>query len=446
LAGALTPLKGSAPTNGGGLFQDADLDPGIGLKGDGATKYLSSNRTSDSDGQDDCHLAVFETITHSNGSNYGVSIGAAALPTSQRAIIYRASPPELYGRANDYNSTVFARPAATVGFTAVSRSDNASLTLRYGGANNTIARSSVAMPSRNIAVFCQDAGSGPQDFSNPRISWYSIGSSTDLAALDSAVSTLMADLRAIDEQGFEPETVNYLRAVEAADGSFLETGVKQAINRFIVGLKKDNLWSALKASAILCGARTIAGALVPLAGTAPTAYNFVSANYNRETGLIGVPASSTYIDTNRANDADGQDDVHVAAYLTASANNASYVIGANAGGSNNTLAGYDFWCRSLTGQGPANAAGAGLNAVSRSSSASFTYVDAGGAPQTSAKASATQSTVNNVFVFAANVAGSPANITNARIAFYSIGSAISDLSLLDTRVTNLVTEIAAAIP
>ena len=47
----------------------------------------------------------------------------------------------------------------------------------------------------------------------------------------------------------------------------------------------------------------------------------------------------------------------------------------------------------------------------------------------------------NVFVF-----GSTANyISNARLAFYSIGTAISDLALLDDRVTALITAIGAAV-
>jgi len=42
-------------------------------------------------------------------------------------------------------------------------------------------------------------------------------------------------------------------------------------------------------------------------------------------------------------------------------------------------------------------------------------------------------------------AGSPSFPTNARLAFYSIGESL-DLAALDTRVSNLITAIGAAIP
>jgi len=86
---------------------------------------------------------------------------------------------------------------------------------------------------------------------------------------------------------YDADATTYFAAVEAADGQSLESGVKTAINDFIVGCKADGTWSALKASCILAGARTLSGALVPLAGTAPTNYNFVSGDYNRKTGLVG---------------------------------------------------------------------------------------------------------------------------------------------------------------
>jgi hypothetical protein len=76
---------------------------------------------------------------------------------------------------------------------------------------------------------------------------------------------------------FDPDAAAYLRAVEAADGQALETPVKRAVDDFFKGTKADGtFWDALKASCILCGARTLAGALVPLVGTAPTNNNFVA--------------------------------------------------------------------------------------------------------------------------------------------------------------------------
>ena len=78
----------------------------------------------------------------------------------------------------------------------------------------------------------------------------------------------------------------YIDAVEAADGQALETATRYAINDFVIGCKQDGIWNAIKASCILSGARTLAGALVPLVGTAPTNNGFigVGTDYVRKTG------------------------------------------------------------------------------------------------------------------------------------------------------------------
>jgi hypothetical protein len=102
----------------------------------------------------------------------------------------------------------------------------------------------------------------------------------------------------------DPDAEAYIAAVEAADlaadptAEPLETATKVAIHSFVKGCKADGIWPAIKASCILAGARTLNGALVPLAGTAPTNFNFISGDYNRKTGLVG-DGSTKYLDSNR---------------------------------------------------------------------------------------------------------------------------------------------------
>jgi hypothetical protein len=124
---------------------------------------------------------------------------------------------------------------------------------------------------------------------------------------------------------FDPDAAAYLRAVEAADGQALETPVKRAVDDFFRGTKADGTFSALKAACILCGARTLAGALVPLAGTAPTNNNFVDADYNRETGLVGN-GSTKYLDSNRAENADPQMTMHIYLLLCRPLNGAGQLL------------------------------------------------------------------------------------------------------------------------
>jgi hypothetical protein len=84
----------------------------------------------------------------------------------------------------------------------------------------------------------------------------------------------------------DADAVAYIAAVEAADGQALEAATRMAINSFVKGCKADGIWTAIKASCILAGARTRLGALTPLAGTAPTNFNFVDGDYRPPSFLL----------------------------------------------------------------------------------------------------------------------------------------------------------------
>lgn len=99
----------------------------------------------------------------------------------------------------------------------------------------------------------------------------------------------------VSNVSFDADALAYITAVETADGQSLEYGVKTAINSFIVGCKVDGIWNAIKSSAILAGARTLTGALVPLKGTAPTNFNFVSGITTGRRGWWGMEVLSIWI-------------------------------------------------------------------------------------------------------------------------------------------------------
>lgn len=233
----------------------------------------------------------------------------------------------------------------------------------------------------------------------------------------------------------------YIAAVEEEDGQKLEKAVAVAIQDFILGCKADGIWSALKASCILMGARTLDGALVPLVGTAPTNNNFVSGDYNRKTGLVGN-ASTKYIDTNRPDNADGQNDAHLALYATTAAGIFRMYAGV---GGNNYIYREDpllyFLIRG--GNGTASAASAtGFIGQARASSAEYTF-RVNGTTTTQATTS-TAANAGDVFIFGRNVSGSINSASAARLTFYSVGSALT-LATLDSRVSALYTAIGAAI-
>lgn len=260
-------------------------------------------------------------------------------------------------------------------------------------------------------------------------------------------------------QPMDADAAAYITAVETADGQALEEKVKIAIDNFVLGCKADGIWSAIKASCILAGARTLSGALKPLVGTAPTPYFFVEGDYNRKTGLVGN-GTSKYLDSNRNNNADPQNSRHMSVYAsTAATSGASdypgYIgfdsVGADKSGrthigrlNSNSTTLYIRGCSSAPStefDSYANAgASTGLIGLSRSASADFS-ARAGGASNSFTRTSSAPASGNvNVFYL-----GSTATHANARLAFYSIGESL-DLARLDARVTDLINAFGAAIP
>lgn len=245
----------------------------------------------------------------------------------------------------------------------------------------------------------------------------------------------------------DPAAAAYIAAVEAADGQALESAVRAAINKFVVGCKADGIWSAIKASCILCGARTLAGALVPLVGTAPTNFNFVAADYNRTTGLVGN-GTTKYLDSGRLNAADPQDNHHQSVYRTADTTPNRFYVGAagNATGASHlgtSAATNNYLVRLRAQTGASGSLTNGFFGASRSASASYT-VRAASATTTVTQASQTPAS-GNIFVFCRQVSGALNSATDGRLAFYSIGEGLT-LASLDSRVTALYNAIGAAIP
>jgi hypothetical protein len=98
----------------------------------------------------------------------------------------------------------------------------------------------------------------------------------------------------------DPDALTYLAAVAAADGAPVEVGVAVAVDDFIRGCKADpsgtpgrSNWDAIKASCILCGARTLAGALVPLRDYGPELWDAPTPTIINSGGSSGAWDSAT---------------------------------------------------------------------------------------------------------------------------------------------------------
>jgi hypothetical protein len=244
---------------------------------------------------------------------------------------------------------------------------------------------------------------------------------------------------------FDPDALAYITAVETADGQALEDGVKTAINDFVVGCKADGIWAAIKASCILAGARTLAGALVPLAGAAPTNFNFVAGDYNRKTGLKGDRATKT-LNTNRADNAQPQNSFHCAVHIT------QYVPGGDALSSGadpgNSLVAISSTSRRLITRSRTqtnfqiDTSVDFLGIVGHSRGSASSYNARVGQQTFSDNTSSQTPTSTTQKVFSRD--GS-SQFNECRIAFYSVGENLN-LAQLENRTAALMTAIDGAIP
>lgn len=246
---------------------------------------------------------------------------------------------------------------------------------------------------------------------------------------------------------YDTDASAYIDAVEVADGQALETATRYAINNFVIGCKSDGIWSAIKASCILAGARTLNGALVPLVGSAPTNVGnyFVSGDYSRKTGLK-ANGTTKYLSSGRSLNSDPQNNHHMSAYITATNTiSAGIPIGGVSGTDYSEIVcsgttGTAFRSRRVTDSGDYTSS-LGFNGFSRNAEDRFDFRLGLTTRTATARVSVTPGSASvNVF------ARSDGSVkTNARLAFYSIGESL-DLALLDARVTALITAFGAAIP
>jgi hypothetical protein len=225
-----------------------------------------------------------------------------------------------------------------------------------------------------------------------------------------------------------------------------------AINDLVVSLKNDGTWGRLGAACILMGARTLSGALTPLVGPGPTNSNFVTGDYNRRTGLIGNGSTKT-LNSNRAQNADPQDDLHMCAYVTAAATSGSFpcFFGVGTGSAGDCHIGglnaSDLFARmrnstfdTFTGRATAT----GLIGFSRTQGHWFAATAGTSSRQFARTSQAPRSESTRVFSTLNVTNGVVTSVTNARLSWYSIGRAV-DLPALQARLDQFVAGVRAAI-
>jgi hypothetical protein len=264
----------------------------------------------------------------------------------------------------------------------------------------------------------------------------------------------------------DPDVWNYVLQVEGMDGQPLETGVVAAIGNFIYGCKADGIWDAIKSACLLAGARTLAGALIPLKGAAPTNVNFMESDYDRQTGLKG-DGSTKYLNSNRASNDDPVDSKHLFVNFSEKWTRLTNSTGGNtnftalgqynlSGASNiigNTYGAITLIANGATKNFPIYTTSYPLGGVGASVSGTtldWLFNNDGSAANpttTSGSVGGATPTIlaGNIAVFGALQGSNLVYQSNPRLSFYSIGESI-DLVNLNSRVSSLMTEIQTAIP
>jgi len=260
---------------------------------------------------------------------------------------------------------------------------------------------------------------------------------------------LLTSIMAASRRRVDPDAADYFARIVAA-GSTISEPNKAAVNAFVAGCKADGIWAAIKASCLLAGPDDLTGALVPLVGAAPTNFNFVAGDYNRVTGLVGN-GSSKYLDSNRNNNADGQNNQHMACYQTvlstlgtssrlmsgrdpATGTGSSQITCVN---NNNANEFFSRFNGNLWNVVPRPAAPKFLG-ITRSSGTEYVYRQAG-ASNTRTDTSAAAAS-QNIFIFA-DPRFTAIFYSNARLSYYSIGESL-DLAKLDARITTYMASIS----
>jgi len=253
-------------------------------------------------------------------------------------------------------------------------------------------------------------------------------------------------------EGFDPDALDYINRVETADGERLEPRVRTAINQFVLGCKQDGIWTSLVTSCIMAGARTVAGAITPLVGNAPTNNNFVAGDYSRTLGLLGNGTNKYLATGYNNNDTTNfpQNDSHMSCFVSQSQTNAIGVFVGTTISIGGRISLHHSTATQIAARNRANGASTftvspiGFQGSTRNNSANWfrRFTVSAGVQDVTVVATSGTPANDLLGVFAA---GSGTQLSASRMSFYSIGKSLS-IPNLDSRVTTLMNTLASVIP
>jgi hypothetical protein len=265
---------------------------------------------------------------------------------------------------------------------------------------------------------------------------------------------------------YDPDAVDYISRVEAADGQALESGVKDAINALFVGCKADESgiagvsnYQTFGSACLFAGPRTRAGCRVPLGNAMPAILEYGTAggwSLDRKTGLAGNGIDN-YLDTQYASASIAKDNCGAFAYVSIAdliSSSGTYLSDRFSGTTSvdwtniqvTTSNRLSFNNQNGTAQiqvAPSRVS-TGFIGSSRIDSASYS-ARYGGVSYLQTRASAATRGSGTFHVFARPTTTVPGVFTIARLAAYNVGAALS-MDSMETRLNDYMAALATAIP
>lgn len=193
VAGAITPLRGNSPTNNN--FVAGDYSRTLGLLGDASTKFISTsyNNTDASFPQNNTHISCYVTQAPTTSATLARMFMGQATGTNGRLWMFNNSSGNLNikNRSSPTGGATITGQGTTTGFKGHSRNSSTNTVIRSSQTNTISGLTSTTLVAGAIAVFNNGASA---QYSDARMSFYSLGTNIDLALLDARVTTLMNTL------------------------------------------------------------------------------------------------------------------------------------------------------------------------------------------------------------------------------------------------------------
>ena len=278
----------------------------------------------------------------------------------------------------------------------------------------------------------------------------------------------------------DADALTWADNVASSDGNVqLEDAIKLALDTYVQTIKTTGLggaagsiWSQAAQLLLPCGPRTLAGALRPLKGAAPTngsgsagSTQFASGDYNRKNGLGAASNASKYLNGNVSrNDLSLNTHALFAYGLITLTSGDRILIGSYNTSATSSLLTLDEWAPGTAPVGRAfrsgGVGGSGTYPVSTSTSAAVCmigsrtaanatalYVDGTTVTNTTNATAATSS--QPLYYYSLNVNNSPATYTSAvlqSMGIFSTGLNATQAAALRSATATYVAAVSAAIP